>query len=92
VVHSRSSAYGHGRGRSYGGDASKSFNKGSPTAKPVEVGMTYDVDITEVSKKGDGIARVQGFMIFVENGKVHKNVKVKVTEVRDRSAKASIMV
>jgi predicted RNA-binding protein with TRAM domain len=63
-----------------------------PTTKPVEVSGTYEVDITEISKKGDGIARVQGFIIFVENGKVQNKIKVRVTEVTDRFAKASIVV
>jgi predicted RNA-binding protein with TRAM domain len=33
--------------------------------KPVETGREYDVQITEISRKGDGIARIQGFVIFV---------------------------
>lgn len=92
MSYSRDSGYGRGRGRSYGGDGSKGFNRGSPTTKPVEVGGTYEVNITEISSKGDGIARIQGFIIFVENGKVQNKIKVKVTEVRDRFAKASIVV
>jgi predicted RNA-binding protein with TRAM domain len=52
----------------------------------------YDVDITEISRQGDGIARVQGFVIFVQNGKVGSNIRVKVTQVGDRSAKATIFV
>ena len=66
MSYSRNSSYGGGRGRSYGGDASKNFNRGSPTTKPVEVGKEYEVDITEISRKGDGIARVQGFIVFVQ--------------------------
>ena len=54
MSYSRDSSYGRGRGRSYGGDSSKSFNRGNPTAKPVEVGKIYEVDITEISRKGDG--------------------------------------
>ena len=92
MSYSRDSSYGRGRGRSYGGDASKSFNRGSPTTKPVEVGMIYEVDITEISGKGDGIARVQGFIIFIENGKVGNKIRVKVTEVAHRFAKATIEV
>ena len=30
--------------------------------KPVEVGKEYDVQITELSRKGDGIARVERFV------------------------------
>lgn len=91
MSYSRDSRYGRGRGRSYGGDSRKNFNRGSPTKKPVEVGKTYEVDITEISRKGDAIARVQGFTIFVENGEAGQHVKVTVTEVTDRFAKASIL-
>ena len=34
--------------------------------KPVETGKEYDVQISEISRKGDGIARIQGFVIFVK--------------------------
>ena len=91
MSYSRDSGYGRGRGRSYGGGSGKDFNRGSPTSKPVEVDGTYEVDITEISSKGDGIARIQGFIIFVQNGKVQKKIKIKVTEVRERFAKASIV-
>ena len=89
MSYDRGSGYGHGRGRSYGGGGNKGFNRGSPAAKPVEVGKEYDVDITEISSQGDGIARVQGFVIFVKNGKVKQNVKVKVKQVGDRFATAA---
>ena len=88
MSYDRSSGYGHGRGRSYGGGGNKGFNRGSPAAKPVEVGKEYDVDITEISSQGDGIARVQGFVIFVKNGKVKQNVKVKVKQVGNKFATA----
>ena len=89
MSYGRGSGYGHGRGRSYGGGGNKGFNRGSPAAKPVEVGKEYEVDITEISRQGDGIARVQGFVIFVKNGKVEHNVKVKVKQVGDRFATAA---
>ena len=80
MSYERGSGYGHGRGRSYGGGGNKGFNRGSPAPKPVEVGKEYEVDITEISRQGNGIARVQGFVIFVKNGKVKQNVKVKVNK------------
>ena len=91
MSYGRDSSYGQGRGRSYGGGGSRGFNRGSPAPKPVEVDKEYEVDITEISRKGDGIARVQGFVVFVEDGKVGNNIKVKVTEVADRFAKATIV-
>jgi predicted RNA-binding protein with TRAM domain len=66
------------------------FNRGfSP--KPVETGKEYDVQITETSRKGDGIARVQGFVIFVKNGQVGQSVKVKITQVGERFATAEVV-
>ncbi|MGB8936759.1 MAG: TRAM domain-containing protein [Candidatus Nitrosopolaris sp.] len=73
----------------YGG--SSSFNRGSPAPKPVEVGKEYEVDATDISRKGDGIVRIQGFVIFIENRKVGHTLKVKVTEVADRFAEATIV-
>ena len=75
---------------SYGGGGSRDYNRGSLKPKPVEAGKEYEVDITEISRQGDGIARVQGFVVFVKNGKVGNKVKVKVTEVADRFSKAII--
>jgi predicted RNA-binding protein with TRAM domain len=59
--------------------------------KPVEVGKEYDVQITELSRKGDGIARIQRFVIFVKNGKVGQNTKIKVIQVGNRFATAEIV-
>ncbi|MGB6527496.1 MAG: TRAM domain-containing protein, partial [Candidatus Nitrosopolaris sp.] len=84
MSYGKDSSYGQGSGRSYGGGGSGGFNRGSPGPKPVEVGKEYEVDVTDISRKGDGIARIQGFVIFIENGKVGHRLKVKVTEVADR--------
>jgi predicted RNA-binding protein with TRAM domain len=92
MSYGRDSGYGRGRGRSYGGSGNRGFNRGSPAPKPVEVGKEYEVDVTEISRQGDGIARVQGFVVFVKNGKVSKNVKVKVEQVGDRFATASLVI
>jgi predicted RNA-binding protein with TRAM domain len=49
------------------------------------------VQITETSRQGDGIARVQGFVIFVKGGKVGQSCKVKVTNVGARFATAELV-
>jgi predicted RNA-binding protein with TRAM domain len=59
--------------------------------KPVETGKEYDVQITEISRKGDGIARIQGFVIFVKEGKVGQNAKIRVVQVGNRFATAEIV-
>ncbi|MGH9876554.1 MAG: TRAM domain-containing protein [Nitrososphaera sp.] len=74
----------------YGGGGNR-FGGGSFGPKPVETGKEYDVNITETSRQGDGIARVQGFVIFVKNAKVGQNAKVKVTNVGERFATAEVV-
>lgn len=76
---------------SYGRGGSRDFNRGPTGPKPVEVGKEYDVEVTEVSRQGDGIARVQGFVVFVKNGKVGQKVKVKVDQVGNRFATATVV-
>ncbi|HXV38765.1 MAG TPA: TRAM domain-containing protein [Nitrosopumilaceae archaeon] len=83
-------SYGGGRrfgsGRRFGGD-----RRFDDRPKPVETGKEYDVSITEISRKGDGIARVDGFVIFVKGGQVGQNTKVKVTQVGGRFATAEVV-
>jgi predicted RNA-binding protein with TRAM domain len=76
-------------GRGYGG-GSRRFG-GPPGPKPVDVGKEYEVEVTEVSKQGDGVARVQGFVVFVEGGKAGQKVKVSIDQVGNRFAKAKIV-
>jgi predicted RNA-binding protein with TRAM domain len=59
--------------------------------KPVEMGKEYEVEISEISKRGDGIARVQGFVIFVGGAKAGQKTKIRITSVGDRFAKAEIV-
>ena len=77
-------------GRGYAGGGSRDFNRGF-APKPVQVGKEYDVDVTEISRQGDGIARAQGFIIFVKNRKIGQKVKIQVIQVGSRFAIASIV-
>ena len=55
---------------------------------PVEMGKEYEVDITEMSRQEEGIARIQGFVIFVPNAKPGDHVKIRITRVGRRAANA----
>ncbi len=59
--------------------------------KPVEVGKEYDVTITESSRRGDGVAKIDGFVIFVTGGKQGEKARIKVTQVGPRFATATIV-
>jgi predicted RNA-binding protein with TRAM domain len=54
--------------------------------KPVNVGEEYDVDISEVGTRGDGIARVKNFVVFIADAKKGEKAHIKIKEVRDRFA------
>lgn len=58
---------------------------------PVEMGKEYEVDIKETSRQGEGIARIQGFVIFVPNAKPGDHLKIRVTRIGNRSANAEIV-
>ncbi len=78
---------GYGARRSY-----NSFGGSSSFApKPVKAGEEYDVEITEISRRGDGIAKIQGFIIFVVGAKTGQKLKVKITNVSTRYASAEIV-
>ncbi len=53
---------------------------------PVIAGETYDVSIEGIAKQGDGIAKVEGFVIFVPGTKVGDKVKIKVNKVMRKFA------
>lgn len=74
---------GYGSGRSYGRD-----RPGDSGPKPVESGKEYEVNISELSRQGDGIARIQGFVIFVKGAKVGEKTKIRITNVGPRFATA----
>lgn len=48
---------------------------------PIEVGKTYNVTIEEVGREGDGIARIDGFVVFVPKTKRGDTVKIRVNKV-----------
>ena len=54
--------------------------------KPVKVGDEVDVKIENVTSKGDGIARIDGFVVFVKGTKAGDQAKVRITEVKARFA------
>jgi predicted RNA-binding protein with TRAM domain len=70
-------------GRSYGNYSSK--------ASPVEEGKEYEANITELSRRGDGIAKIQGFVVFVPNTKAGDSVKFKVIRVARSYATAEVI-
>jgi len=59
--------------------------------KPVELDKEYEADIEDISRRGDGIAKIQGFIIFVPNTKPGEHVKFKITKVGNRFATGELV-
>ncbi|MAE43187.1 hypothetical protein CMO93_05425 [Candidatus Woesearchaeota archaeon] len=53
----------------------------TPKFAPVKVGDEIDVKIEAVGGKGDGIAKREGFVLFVPNTKEGDEVKIRITRV-----------
>ncbi len=89
-------SYGNRGNDRYGGRTGSSggysrYGSGGSGPKPVEVGKEYNVEVTELSRRGDGVAKIQGFIIFVRGSKVGEKVKIKVETVGPRFATASVL-
>ncbi len=65
----------------YGNDRGTDFGP-----KPVKVGDEIDLTVEAVAAKGDGIAKKDGFVIFIRGGQMGQTYKVKITEIKARSA------
>ncbi|MBU1202127.1 MAG: TRAM domain-containing protein [Nanoarchaeota archaeon] len=48
---------------------------------PVREGEEHDVRIEAVGEKGDGVAKIKGFVVFVPGVKEGDEVKIRVTKV-----------
>ncbi len=58
---------------------------------PVELGEELEVEISELSPKGEGIARNQGFVIFVPNAKPGDHLKIRIMRISSKTANAEIV-
>ena len=79
---------GGGRGYDRGYDRSQDRNRGPA---PVEEGQEVDVTIDSVGKRGDGIARINNFVVFVPGTNQGDQVKVRITSVRGNFATGEVV-
>ncbi|MEM3464479.1 MAG: TRAM domain-containing protein [Candidatus Bathyarchaeia archaeon] len=66
------------------------FRAGRPffAPRPVRENQELEVVIDDIGSRGDGIARIQSFLIFVPNAKVGERVKVRILSVGEKFAVA----
>ncbi|RLG09298.1 hypothetical protein DRN73_10150 [Candidatus Pacearchaeota archaeon] len=51
---------------------------------PVKEGEEIDVKIESIGAKGDGIAKVKGFVVFVKGVEKNETCRIKITKVLDK--------
>ena len=57
------------------------MQQGFPRSPPVNVGDEYEVKVEAVGEKGDGVVRVNGFVLFVPGVKEGDEIKIKINKV-----------
>ncbi|WP_290810152.1 TRAM domain-containing protein [Halovivax sp.] len=73
-------------------DSAGRSTRPSEPQPPVEVGETRYVEIEDIGKQGDGIARVErGYVIIVPGAEVGERVKIEVSEVKSNFAVGEII-
>ena len=58
---------------------------------PVELGEELEVEISELSPKGEGIAKNQGFVIYVADTKPGDRVRIKVVRLTEKAANGQVV-
>jgi predicted RNA-binding protein with TRAM domain len=66
-------------------EGNSSIQSAAPSA-PVTVGAEYDAKIEDTAREGDGIARIEGFVIFVPGTQIGDQVKIQIDRVMRRFA------
>jgi len=79
------------RGGGFGGSRGGSGGGFGSFKKPVEVGKEYNVTISDTSRRGEGIAKIDGFVIFVPGTKMGQSTRIKVTQVSERFANGQVV-
>jgi len=78
---------GGGSPRSYGGGGGgRDFGSSRPQNVPVEEGKTYQIRIEGLGKEGDGVGRVNGFVVIVPSAREGQTYSVRITKVARKVA------
>lgn len=68
-----------------------SYSNDRDSSAPIMEGHEYDVKIEDTGRDGDGIARIEGFVVFVSGAKVGDEVKIRVNSTRRNFAFAEVV-
>ena len=77
---------GGGGGFRGGGGGGFRRNDDFDKPKPIKIGEEHDVKITDVGAKGDGITKIENFIVFVAGAKKGEECRIRIKEVASRFA------
>lgn len=63
----------------------------STSTAPVEKGETHHVEIEQLGDEGDGIAYVEGFVVFVPETEITDAVDIEIDAVHDSFAVGEVL-
>ena len=69
----------------------KKKDKYTKKRPPVRKGEVIKVYVEDTSRKGDGVAKVEGFAVFVPGAEEGDVVKIRITEVKKNCAVGKIV-
>ncbi len=67
------------------------FEMGFGKEPPVSVGDVHEVKIEAIGSEGDGIAKINGFVVFVPGVQVNDTVTIRITKVLKRYGFAEVV-
>jgi predicted RNA-binding protein with TRAM domain len=62
------------------------FGKQTPSQDSVQEGQTYDVTIEDTGDEGDGVAKIDGLVVFVSDTDVGDELTIEINKVSDSVA------
>lgn len=74
--------------------ATATMERPSPRGVPVELGETYEVTVTDRDRRHptvNGVARIDGLVVFVPGTQPGDRVRIRITDVRARSATGEVV-
>jgi len=80
------------RPRRYGSQSRFRPSRPFVQSRPVKENQEIEVVIDDIGSKGDGIAKIQGYLIFVPRCKIGERLKVKIRSVSEKFALAERLV
>jgi predicted RNA-binding protein with TRAM domain len=76
------------RPRRYGSQSRFRPSRPFLQSRPVKENQEIEVVVDDIGSRGDGIAKIQGYLIFVPRSKIGERVKVRIRSVSEKFALA----